>query len=59
MGRAESQRWHRLAGIQQPRRIERRLHAMEHLQLGRAELRTHLVDLLDATPCSPVMVPRT
>jgi hypothetical protein len=46
--RAAVERGHHLAGIQQPVLVERVLDGAESLELARAELDAHLVDLLDA-----------
>src|SRR5689334_12438807 len=46
--RAPCECWNRLAGIEQPVRIECLLHRKEHCTLLRRELHAHGVDLLDA-----------
>ncbi len=49
--------WHRLAGVR-PCSVNA-AGWRERRRLGGAKLHARLVDLLDATPCSPVMVPPT
>src|SRR5688572_10358792 len=46
--RAAVQRRHRLPGIEQPVLVERVFYAVKERELGVAELRAHLVHLLDA-----------
>src|SRR5690348_355331 len=48
--RAARQRRDRLAGIQEPGRVERRLHGEERGALGGRELHAHGVELLDPDP---------
>src|SRR5688572_33054179 len=44
---AALERGHGLPGIEDARRVERRLHRVERGDLGRAELQAHLPELLD------------